>query len=63
MRKWDEELLKAKVTTLFYKRFIDDGFGIWTGSEEQLKEFAVFANLIHGNIRWSSDMTQSRLSF
>ena len=33
------------------KRFIDDGFGIWTGSEEELKEFAVFANLIHGNIK------------
>lgn len=29
MRKWDEELLKCGQTTLFYKRFIDDGFGIW----------------------------------
>ena len=31
IRKWDEELLKARVTPLFYKRFIDDGFGVWTG--------------------------------
>ena len=32
MRKWDEALLQSEVTQYFYKRFIDDGFGIWTGS-------------------------------
>ena len=51
LRKWDEEFQKARVTPLFYKRFIDDGFGVWTGSKEELKEFAVFANIIHGNIK------------
>ena len=51
MRKWDEELLKARVTPLFYKRFTDDRFGVWTGSEEEPKEFAAFAKLIHGNIK------------
>ena len=45
MRKWDEELLKARVTPLFHKQFIDDGFGVWTGSEEELKECAAFVDL------------------
>ena len=40
---------KEKSCSYDYKRFIDDGFGVWTGSEEELKEFAAFANLIHRN--------------
>ena len=46
MRKWDKALLKATVTPLFYQRF-----GVWTGSEEELKEFANCTNIIHDNIK------------
>ena len=35
----------------FYKRFVDDGFGVWTGTETELKEFTAFANTIHKNIK------------
>jgi hypothetical protein len=31
MRKWDEKLLEYEQIPLFYKRYIDDGFGIWGG--------------------------------
>ena len=51
MRKWDEERLKARVTPLFYKRFIDDGFGLWTGSEEELKEIVALPTLSMGTLR------------
>ena len=47
----------------FYKRFIDDGFGIWTGSEEDLKEFAAFANGIHGNIKVELRYDQKQIEF
>ena len=42
---------------MFYKRFIDDGFGIWTHGVEELVKFQAWANGIHPNIqvelRWS----------
>ena len=63
MRKWDKEILKARVTPLFYKWFIDDGFGIWTGSEEKLKEFAAFASLIHGNIKMELRYDPKQIEF
>ena len=51
MRKWDEQLMKYEKQPLFYKRFIDDGFGLWTEGEESLKAFGKFANEIHQNIK------------
>ena len=50
MRKWDETLFTAPIQPVFYKRFDEDGFGVWTGTETELKEFAAFANTIHKNI-------------
>ena len=34
----------TRISPYFYKRFIDDGFGIWTGGEEELKQFVKHAN-------------------
>lgn len=51
MRKWDEQLMAAEKIPVFYKRFIDDGFGVWTGSVEDLQSFARHANSIHPNIK------------
>lgn len=50
MRQWDEELLKFGKTSIFYKRFTADGFGIWSGTLNGLMEFTEFVNSIHGNI-------------
>ena len=46
MRKWDEALLQFRASPYFYKRFIDDGFGIWPEGEKELKLFAEYANSI-----------------
>ena len=47
MRKWDEELLKYTKAPLFYKRYIDDGFGVWDADLDSLLKFTEHANGIH----------------
>ena len=42
---------RYKYQPSFYKRFIDDGFGIWEHGVEALKEFTEFAHSIHDNIK------------
>ena len=62
MRKWDEKLLEYQRKPLFYKRYIDDGFGIWDGDLKSLMDFKDYANSIHTNIkiqmRWSKDQVE-----
>jgi hypothetical protein len=63
MRVWDEELLKTDIKPIFYKRFIDDGFGVGTGSEEELMKFAHHANTIHKNIKVELRYSRSQIEF
>ena len=63
MRKWDEALLQSEIKPYFYKRFIDDGFGIWTGSIEELKQFTDHANSIHENIQVELRYDQKQIEF
>ena len=63
MRTWDDELMKAQKTPIFYKRFIDDGFGIWIGTGQELEEFARYANSIHGNIQVELRYDTNKLEF
>ena len=46
MREWDEEVLEYRYQPMFYKRYIDDGFGISSGTLETMQEFALYANRI-----------------
>ena len=59
MRKWDERLLEFEENPFFYKRYIDDGIGIWDGDIDSLLRFTEHANNIHENIkitlRWSRE--------
>ena len=48
---------KSEKLPVFYVRYIDDIFGIWTGTEEELKQFHKTANEIHPNIQL--DLRQS----
>ncbi len=58
MRKWDEQLSEYNKQPIFYKRFIDDGFGLWTHGIDELMKFFDYANKIHENIkvelRWNT---------
>ena len=62
MRKWDEKLLEYERKPFFYKRYIDDGFGIWDGDLKSLQDFQEYANNIHENIkiqlRWSRNQVE-----
>ena len=53
------KLLQFETKPFFYKRFIGDGFGIWTQDFDSLLKFADFANNIHSDIklelRWSRE--------
>ena len=54
--EWKTKLIR------FYKRFIDDIFIIWTGTEEELKNFMVKINAAHPTIK-SQLATTSKSSF
>ena len=62
MRKWDEELIKHD-QHLFYKRYIDNGFGIWTGTLQSLQGFPRGANNIHSSIRIVLRYSQEKIEF
>lgn len=53
------KLMDSNDKPYFYKKFIDDGLGIWTKGIEKLREFANHANNIHTDIkiklRWNED--------
>jgi len=49
----------------FYVRFIDDGFLLWCGTENELKDFVAFLNGIHPTIQFSCtyDFNTREVSF
>jgi hypothetical protein len=63
MRKWDERLLEFEWRPNFYKRYIDDGFGIWLHGVESLCAFAAHANAIHPNIKVELRWSRQRIEF
>jgi len=48
---------------LFYKRFIDDGYGIWTHSQEQLEMFLEYANTIDIKIQVKMRSSKEKIEF
>ena len=63
MRKWDEKLRKYHEQPFFYKRFIDDGFGLWTGSLDTMEKFTEYANDIHRNIKIELRYSREKIEF
>jgi len=48
---------------LFYKRFIDDGFGIWTHGEDDLQKLLNHAKKIDPNIRVELRSNSTEIEF
>ena len=47
----------------FWKRFIDDIFLLWLGSEEELDTFLTFLNTIHPTIKFTHTSSKETVSF
>jgi len=51
LNEWDKQFTTYPQHPLFYKRFRDDVFGIWSHGEDELQKFLDHANEIDPNIR------------
>lgn len=56
-------LSQCPLKPLFYKRFIDDIFFIWTHTEEELLRFIDNYNTVHPNIEFSHTYSQTEINF
>ena len=55
--------MKYHERPLFYKRFIGDGFSLWTGSLGTLEKFTEYANGIHRNIKIELRHSREKIEF
>nr|XP_039254344.1 uncharacterized protein LOC120331335 [Styela clava] len=56
-------LQTAKIKPLYYFRYIDDCFLIWTHGETELKDFLNHANSIHPTIKFTFDYSTENIAF
>ena len=65
MSKFEESkiypLIKDKCKT--YLRFIDDIFMIWSGTEEELKQFTQEINSLHDSIKFTVEYSKKEITF
>ena len=54
---------QAPVKPVFWRRFIDDVFFIWTDGEESLKEFMALMNSFHDTIKFTFSWSDSQVNF
>ena len=64
---WLEERLLANspvpIDPKFWKRFLDDIFLLWTGTDEEWEIFFNYINSFHSTIKFTSQISSSELSF
>ena len=63
MRRWDEKLKEYRERPLIYKRFINDGFGLWTGNLDTFEKFTEYVNSIHRNIMIELRYSREKIEF
>ncbi|CAN7951906.1 unnamed protein product [Ixodes pacificus] len=56
-------LSHQRLTPLFYRRYIDDIFFIWTHSEEELLKFIKDFNTVHPSIAFTHEYSKSSINF
>lgn len=66
MASLEEKLINQSPVTIqreFWKRFIDDIFLLWTGTDEELATFMEFINSFHQTIKFTYQSSSEKLSF
>ena len=66
MTSLEEKILQnspVPVDPEYWKRFIDDIFLLWVGSEEELERFLEFLNEIHPTIKFTHSCSNDQISF
>ena len=64
MGEWEKKLLETcEKKPSLYLRYIDDIFGIWDGTEEELKLFHKAANSVHSNIEVDLRFSEAKIDF
>ena len=48
---------------IFWKRFIDDIFSVWTLPEKEFSNFVDFANSFHATIKFTLEMSSEKIAF
>ena len=54
LKSWNARGGRGEV--LFWKRFIDDCFGLWKGTREQFEEFVLLMNTVNENIKFTFEI-------
>ena len=61
---WENQLhMKSTKQPTFYGRYIDDIFGIWEHSKEDLENYVALANSIHEKIQLTLRWSKSSIEF
>ena len=65
MREFEEKLLLPIIEHLskMYLRFIDDIFILWSGSEDELKEFITLINSLHPSIKFEVKYSHTEINY
>ena len=53
----------AKTKPYVWWRYLDDIFMIWTGNEDELREFIEYLNNLHPTIKFTSEQSSSSVAF
>ena len=56
-------LLASPQKPIFWKRFIDDIFSVWTLPEKEINNFVDFANSFHATIKFTHEMSSEKIVF
>lgn len=64
MARWEEAALAAwDIKPLHYYRFLDDIWGVWSGTQEEFKQFAAHLNQFNQSIKIKYTLHESEVNF
>lgn len=67
MSRLENEIFQSRHPLLpcisLWRRYVDDVFCVWTGTDEQVSEFLQFLNSIYPSIKFTSEIGGSKINF